>query len=204
MKALIFSGGSFSNLPPFVDMREYNLIIAADAGYLAARDLGIVPDVFIGDFDSVLKEEVKAKKIISLNPVKDMTDTQEAIEYAISQGAKDITLLGALGGRCDHTIANIHLLKYAQNRGACVKILDNDTSIMLVTDEITLSAKSGFCLSLLPLTDCSGVSVKGVYYPLDDAEMPVGNPYGISNEFVSSEATIRVKSGELLAILSRT
>ena len=204
MKALIFSGGEFRGLPDSIKINEYSLIITADSGYLSAHDLGVVPDVFIGDFDSVLKEEVVAKKIIALNPVKNMTDTQEALSYAVSCGFKNITILGALGNRCDHTIANIQLLKYAHNLGASAEIIDIDTYITLVTDEIDIDKKDGFCLSLLPLTDCTGVSVSGVFYPLDNAEMPVGNPYGISNEFTNNSAHISVLSGELLVILAKS
>lgn len=204
MRALIFSGGVFSSLPDGIDICEYDLIIAADSGYLAACDCGIVPDVFIGDFDSVLKEEVSAKKIISLNPVKDKTDTQEAIDYAVSLGIKFITLVGALGNRFDHTLANVHLLKYANDLGTKLEISDIDTYITLVSDEILIKKKEGFCISLLPLTDCSGVSVTGVFYPLDNADMPIGNPYGISNEFTDDFAKISLKSGELLVILSKS
>lgn len=204
MKALIFSGGEFDFLPDSVDVFEYDLVIGADSGYLAAIDSGIEPDVFVGDFDSVLKEQITAKKIISLNPVKDKTDTQEAIDYALSQGAKKITIAGALGNRFDHTLANVHLLKYAHIYGAKAEITDTNTYITLVTDEITIDKKDGFCISLLPLTDCTGVSVSGVYYPLQNADMPIGNPYGISNEFTESSAKISVCSGELLVILSKS
>ncbi|MBQ3181558.1 MAG: thiamine diphosphokinase, partial [Clostridia bacterium] len=198
------SGGEFHHLPDSLNINKYDLIIAADSGYLSARSVGVVPDVFIGDFDSVLKEEICAKKIISLNPVKDKTDTQEAIDYAISEGAKEITILGALGKRTDHTIANIHLLKYAHDLGAKAEILDIDTYIALVTDELSVEKKIGCCLSLLPLTDCLGVSVSGVFYPLNNADMPVGNPYGISNEFTDDTAKISVKSGELLVIVTKS
>jgi len=204
MKALIFSGGEFHHLPDSLNTNEYDLIIAADSGYLSARSVGVVPDVFIGDFDSVLKEEVSAKKIVSLNPVKDKTDTQEAIDYAVSEGAKEITILGALGKRTDHTIANIHLLKYAHDLGAKAEISDIDTYITLVSDEISVDKADGCCLSLLPLTDCTGVSVSGVYYPLNNADMSVGNPYGISNEFTDNTAKISVKSGELLVIVTKS
>ncbi len=204
MRALIFSGGEFTRLPDGIDLNNYDLIIAADSGYLSACDSGVLPDVFIGDFDSVLKEDVKSKKIISLNPVKDKTDTQEAIDYAISQGVKFITIVGALGNRFDHTLANVHLLKYARTSGVFAEIVDTDTYITLVNNELSIKKKDGFCISLLPLTDCFGVSVSGVFYPLDNAKMSVGNPYGISNEFVDDFAKVSLKSGDLLVILSKS
>ena len=204
MKALIFSGGDFTHLPDNIDINEYDITICCDAGFLSAKDSGITPDIFVGDFDSVPEELVECPEIIKLYPVKDMTDTQEAIDIAISRGADFITILGALGGRVDHTLANIHLLKYAKQKGANAQILDVDTCIYPVTDTIKIPKKDGFCLSLLPLTDCKGVSVSGVFYPLDNANMPVGNPYGISNEFTESIASVSVTSGELLVILAKS
>lgn len=204
MKALIFSGGDFHALPDSIDINEYELVIAADSGYLSARNAGITPHIVIGDFDSFPEDLVSAGKIIRLNPVKDMTDTQEAIDEAIKKGATHITILGALGGRIDHTLANIHLLKYAQQKGVQAEIADCDTYIALVKNHCEIFRREGFCLSLIPLTDCTGVSISGVFYPLDNADMPVGNPYGISNEFIDKSAHIKVKSGDLLVMLCKS
>lgn len=204
MKALIFSGGEFSSLPEYININEYELTVAADSGYLSAQDSGITPDIFIGDFDSVPESEVRSPEIIRLYPVKDMTDTQEAIDVAICRGATHITILGALGGRIDHTLANLHLLKYARDKGITAEIADTDSYICLVGKSLTVSRREGFCLSLVPLTDCTGVSISGVYYPLDNASMPVGNPYGISNEFTEDTAHIAVKTGELLLMLCKS
>ena len=204
MKALIFSGGEFGGLPDNFNINEYSLIIAADSGYVSCCNAGITPQIVIGDFDSYPQDMVNAEKIVRLNPVKDMTDTQEAIDTAVKAGAREITILGALGGRIDHTIANIHLLKYARSKGARAEIADRDTYISLIWDSCTVSRREGFCLSLIPLTDCSGVSIQGVFYPLKNADMPVGNPYGISNEFTEDYAHIEVDSGELLLILCKS
>ncbi len=204
MKALIFSGGEFSSLPEYINVNEYELIIAADSGYLSAQNAGVTPNIFIGDFDSVPESEVCSPEIIRLYPVKDMTDTQEAIDVAIARGAKEITILGALGGRIDHTLANLHLLKYARDKGVAAEITDVDSYICLVEKSLTIARHEGFCLSLIPLTDCTGVSISGVYYPLDNAQMPVGIPYGISNEFTEDTAQITVEAGELLLMLCKS
>lgn len=204
MKALIFSGGDFSTLPDNIDINEYKLVIAADSGYISAKDAGVVPHIVIGDFDSYPEEMVLAEKIIRLNPVKDMTDTQEAIDEAITRGADFITILGALGGRIDHTLANIHLLKYAQAKGVFAEIADVDTYIRLADSYCDVMRREGFCLSLIPLTDCCGVSISGVFYPLENADLPVGNPYGISNEFTEDCAHIEVQDGDLLVMLCKS
>lgn len=203
MNALIFSGGDFS-LPDDFDIKDYDLVIAADSGYLSAIDAGITPDIFVGDFDSVEKGRICAKEIIRLYPVKDMTDTQEALDEAISKGAKKITILGALGGRIDHTLANLHLLKYAKEKGVITQILDSDSYITIVDKELEIKKREGCCLSLIPLTDCTGVCAQGVFYRLEDATLPVGNPYGISNEFTDDTAKIKVNNGDLLVILCKS
>ncbi len=204
MKALIFSGGDFRGIPDGISPGEYDLLICADAGYLAAKEAGIVPHIFIGDFDSVPESEVKDCKIIRLFPVKDMTDTQEAIDVAVSKGAKHITILGALGGRIDHTLANLHLLKYARQKGAFCEIVDASTYICLGDKHRKIKKREGFCLSLIPLTECCGVSVSGVFYPLDDAVLPIGNPFGISNEFTEDTAKVSVASGDLFIMLCKS
>lgn len=204
MKVLIFSGGDFCGLPDNINIDEYELVIAADSGYVSAQNADVSPHIVIGDFDSFPQDLVCTDKIIRLNPVKDMTDTQEAIDEAIKRGGKHITILGALGGRIDHTLANIHLLKYAQEKGVKAEIADRDTYISLVEKNCEIMRREGFCLSLIPLTPCRGVSISGVFYPLENAEMPPGKPYGISNEFTDGSAHIEVKSGDLLLMLCKS
>lgn len=204
MKALIFSGGFFDGIPEGLDPAQYALTIAADKGYAYAEKSGIVPDVFVGDFDSFCDAMcVKSPEVICLKPEKDMTDTQEALDIAISRGATDITVLGALGGRVDHALANLHLLKYGYDRGACVVLCDKNTTVMLATGDVAVPKKEGFCLSLIPLIKCEHVSVSGVYYPLNDAVMDIGNPYGVSNEFVDDVAHIHIGSGQMLVLICK-
>lgn len=204
MKALIFSGGNFNGLPKGFDPAEYSLTIAADKGYAYAEDLGITPDIFVGDFDSFFDENrVKSPDIFRLKSEKDMTDTQEAVQIAIERGADSITVLGALGGRIDHTLANIQLLKFGLDRGAKVEIADQDNYVTLISRPVSIKKQAGCCLSLIPLTKCAHVSVRGVYYPLTDAVMDLGNPYGVSNEFVEEYADIDPGNGLMLLMICR-
>lgn len=204
MNALIFAGGTFDGLPEGISLSDFSLTVAADKGYLYAESVGIIPDIFVGDFDSLPKDTVvKSPKVYSLNPIKDATDTKEAMDIAILSGAKEITILGALGGRIDHTLGNIGLLKYGQEKGVPVTLADCENQVMLVSESAKIEKKEGFCLSLIPLTTCSGVSISGVYYPLDDATLDLGTTLGISNEFVENFATIEVKEGNLLLMVCR-
>ena len=205
MKALIFSGGDFCGLPDYINTSEYDIFIGADKGYAYAESLGIIPNIFVGDSDSLPQNtEIKSKIQIKLKCEKDMTDTQEAIDIAIKEGATKITILGALGGRCDHHLANIQLLKYAYERGARAEIADINNYITLVTDSAEIKKRDGHCLSLIPLTDCTGVSVSGVYYPLSNANLTIGSTLGVSNEFVSDSAKIGVGGGYLLVMVCKS
>ena len=205
MRALIFSGGEFTGLPDDFDLRTYDLIIAADKGYLYAEKLGITPHIFVGDRDSLPKGSmIFAEETVLLPTVKDMTDTQEAIDVAVSHGADHITMLAALGGRIDHALANLHLLKYGLSKGVKTELADKESFVTLIEKPETFSKKTGYCLSLIPLTPCRHVSVSGVYYPLSDADMELGNPYGVSNEFTEDTAYVDPGTGSLFVIICKS
>lgn len=205
MKALIFSGGAFSGLPEELIPQDFDWVIAADKGYLYAKESGVVPHIFVGDRDSLPDDiTISAKETILLPPIKDMTDTQEAIDVAISRGATEITITAALGGRMDHALANLHLLKYGKDRGATISLTDKNSYITLIDAPTSFSRKEGFCLSLLPLTHCEHVSVSGVFYPLSDAVMALGHPYGVSNEFTEDTAVVDPGTGELFVMICKS
>lgn len=205
MKALIFSGGSFHQLPEKFDLTEYHLVIAADKGYAYAESLGITPDIFVGDFDSFSDEKrIKSPEIFRLVPEKDMTDTQEALQIAIERNAEHITILGGLGGRIDHTLANIELLKFGLDRGVAVALADDGNYVTLINKPVCVPRRDGWCLSLIPLTKCEHVNLRGVYYPLTDAVMDLGNSLGVSNEFVENYADIDPGNGYMLVMICKT
>ncbi len=204
MNALIFAGGQFDGIPQGVCLETFSLILAADKGYSYAESLGIVPHIFVGDFDSFCDDSpIKSAEIFRLETEKDMTDTQKAIEIAISRGAHHILILGALGGRIDHTFANIQLLKFGLDRGVSICLADANNFVTLTKDAIKIPKQDGWCLSLLPLTPCRRVTAKGVYYPLLDASMELGISLGVSNEFTEDFAEISLESGLLLVMVCR-
>jgi thiamine pyrophosphokinase len=171
--------------------------------------MGITADIAIGDFDSVNKETyerlIKSKIEIKEYPViKDKTDTELAVEYALDKGCNEILLIAALGTRLDHSFANVSLLKYIIERGSKGIILNKNNEIHLINNKIKLSGKAGDKLSLIPMTQkVCGITTKGLYYPLKNAEIAFGSSYGISNEFVEEEAFISIEEGLLLVIKAR-
>ena len=118
MKSLIITGGNINKefLQDFLKENKFEKIIAADKGLEILNKLNVKPDFIIGDFDSVNKEILEKYinvPITYLKPEKDFTDTHMALKLAIEKGTKEITIIGAVGTRLDHTIANIHILKEA-------------------------------------------------------------------------------------------
>ena len=191
-------------LPEWIDPNAYEWILAADKGYLYCRSCGLIPDVFVGDCDSLpSKTQIEARNVFTLSPIKDMTDTQEAVDIAIAQGATHITILGALGGRIDHTLANIHLLRRCLDKGVFAELVDETSIVTVINRPQTFAAKEGFCLSAIPLTRCEHVSESGVFYPLENAVMDIGTPYGISNEFTEDTARIDPGNGYLIVMLCK-
>lgn len=203
-RAVIVSGGTVEDPSYYRGMfSEDDLIICADSGYRTAQRLSLVPDVVIGDFDSFPEREAILGTKLVLPAEKDHTDTHECVCYALAQDVWEIVVIGAIGSRMDHTIANIHLLGIAMESGVAMKIVNEHNEIFLIRDTVKIPRREGWHFSLLPLEKTEGITLEGFYYPLRDAVMEFGNPYGVSNEFTAEEATVSIKKGLLLAILSR-
>lgn len=189
------------------------LIIAADSGYLTAKRLGVRVDMLIGDLDSLDKSKLSANELdemekILVSPIKDDTDTQLAIDTALSRGAKRIALIGGLGGRLDHTLSSVFMLEYLAERGIGAAMTDgkNRVHIMRASGEaVSICIDRGYkYLSIVSLTDiCRGVCVSGVYYPLDGVEITRKYTYAVSNEITADSAKITLSDGVMLVIESR-
>lgn len=174
--------------------------------------MAIVPNYVVGDFDSVSKEILqyyqKNPQVIfkQFNPEKDNTDTEIAMKLAIQLKSSSITIIGALGKRMDHTLANIHILKNALEVGILCQILDKHNKIYLIKSNHMLykNRTYGKYISLIPLTDkVEGITLKGFKYPLSQYCLPVGISLGVSNEIIEDVATIELKNGILIVIESR-
>ncbi|MFW5982164.1 MAG: thiamine diphosphokinase [Halanaerobiaceae bacterium] len=183
---------------------QETLFIAADAGALLYEKLGIKPNIIIGDFDSLENKNKIIKngvEIIEYPVDKDETDGELAIEYCIDNGIKEITIIGAFGGRYDHQLANIFLLEYAYYHQIDAVIKDIDIEIGLINDSKGFVNCANHILSLIPLDKkVYGVSIEGCKYNLDKADMCRFKSRGISNQILEEKALITVKKGLLLYI----
>lgn len=204
MRALIVLGGNAPENMLLISCAGYaDLKIAVDKGYEAFDRAGIMPHLLVGDMDSVSSEALeraqKSTQIERLPCQKDDTDGVHAVDVAIARGAKQITILGALGGRMDHALANLMLLVRAHEKGAYAEILDEHMRIVRVDGEIEITGAKGDTFSLLPLGKAEGVVIEGcAYHPEEELSLDSGYPMGVSNVITEDEAKVTVKEGDLL------
>lgn len=203
MRAVIFAGGAVSDYD-FIksQIRTEDFIIAADSGLEHLVKLGITPDVMIGDMDSV-HCEIIGKEIIRLKTMKDDTDTEAAVMLACKRGADEILILGALGSRMDHSLANILLLKKLDDLGIKSCIINENNEIRYFAGDMVLCGKKGDTVSLLPLSEMEEVSNEGLLYPLDNDALSFGTSRGVSNVMLEDKCRITAKKGTALVIKSR-
>lgn len=198
-----------------IAVREEDLVIAVDGGYMYCSVFGIEPDIVIGDFDSLEEKYVKqieesyltepaaAKRMIRLNPVKDDTDTLAAVKLGLEEGYGEFHLYGAMGGRLEHTIANLQCLLFLKNAGAKAYLWDGSMMATLLQEEaVSFKKEMEGILSVFAIGGIAeGVSEKGLKYALTDAVIKEDFPIGISNEFIGEKAEVSVKKGTLLLIV---
>ena len=198
-RCFIFAAGTFYGL------RERpvpgDLVIAADGGYRICQAEGILPDLLLGDFDS-MEQPTDFANVLRAPVEKDDTDTMLAVKTGLERGCTEFFLYGGTGGkRLDHTIANLQTLLYLRRRGARGWLFDDDFIWTAIENE-TLSVRrevewglfSAFCMG----EPATGIDEEGVQYPLRDAALSAEFPLGVSNHFVEPTARITVRSGALV------
>lgn len=179
-------------------------IIAADGGYDACRAAGVVPQELVGDMDSLSQLPNDDRiTVVRLPREKNDTDMVFALRRLLKAGCEDITITCALGGRLDHTFANLCALRGLLGEGKSGRILSDDSvTELFVPGEITLGTQGRYdTFSLFPFEgSCKGVSIRGAKYPLSSYTLQSGYPIGVSNEFLEEEAQVSFTSGVLLVI----
>ena len=198
---LIISGGDFADDPPVP--RDAGFVIACDRGWLHAERLGISPSVILGDFDSSAPPRSAGIPVLSFPVRKDDTDTMLAARHALEKGFRDITVCCALGGRFDHTLANLQAAAFIVRHGGRCRILGQGTEMIAFSEgSLRLPRREGCSLSVFSLTDrCAGVTIRGTDYECRDLCLTNSFPLGVSNAWASGEAVISVGSGILLVVI---
>lgn len=201
-RCIIVSGGTLGPVPA---REDGDLVIACDRGYAYCERLGVRPDIFVGDFDSFSGAVAPGVTVERLKPEKDDTDTGHAVALALARGYRTLLLTCALGGRLDHTMANLQTCVQAAEAGAAVRIVDETTEIDFLTGgTLRVRKRPGWSLSVFSMSDrCAGVCLRGVKYPLEDADLTNRVPLGVSNEFAAAGAEIALKSGVLMVVQTK-
>lgn len=201
-KCIIIGAGDFT-CPEKIENGD--LVIAADGGYDHAARVGIAPHLFIGDMDSLtttLPDDIEKK---AFPERKDYTDMQLSYFEGKNRGYTDFEIYGGTGGRSDHTFANISLL-LAMAEDGCRGSMISDCEIYTVikNSSFEVNGKSGKYVSVFAIGGkATGVSIKGLDYEVDDAELTPSFALGVSNKFIGKVAEISVKDGALLIIYQK-
>ena len=198
-RCFIYAAGSFFGLREMP--RPGDLQIAADAGLRLCRELGRTPDLVLGDFDSMDVSEAPADAL-RVPVEKDDTDTGLALREGLRRGCREFFIYGGTGGRrLDHTLANLQSLAFLRENGARGWLYDRDFVYTVIKNEtLTLRREVDWGLvSLFALGDrARGVTLTGLQYPLDHAELTCAFPLGVSNHFAEERAAVTVEDGLLL------
>ncbi len=204
MHWVLLANGPFTVSPAIRDVIfTADRLVGVDGGSMHLRALDARPHLAVGDMDSIPEELLAEYRREGVEmhlhpPKKDATDLELALEMALTGGATRISILGATGGRLDHTLGNLFLLARCLPVGIPACIMDHRQSIHLTGQSLILNGAVGDTLSLLPATpEACGVSLTGLEYPLHDATLTFGTSWGMSNVFVETRATVTLRSGRL-------
>lgn len=189
-------------LRPYPAPGDY--VIAADRGYDSLMAYGVNPDLVVGDFDS-LEGRPDHPNVVTLPKEKDDTDMAVALEMGVERGYRTFRLYGGVGGRMDHTLANLQCLTWLSRRGCRGELYGENWTASAVTDGVlTFDASHRGYVSVFCQGDrAEGVTLRGLKYPLEGAALTSDVTLGVSNEFTGVESSIEVRTGTLLVVWYR-
>jgi len=199
MQGICYIIGAYHGEDAVILPTSRDFVIAADGGYAALDTLGVKADLVVGDFDS-LGYVPEAEEIVQHPVRKDDTDTLLAIRLGLERGYRNFVITGALGGRLDHTFANLQALLFLRDHGARGLLYGDGFAATAVTNgSITIEGQGTLSVFSFDPT-ATGVYLQDVSYPLENAELTSSFPIGVSNEFIGKPATIGVEDGTLLVM----
>lgn len=207
--ALVFCGGDAPSAATLARAGKHDIVIAADSGIDHTLAHGIVPDIAVGDFDSVTPDGLAVAEAggtsIERHPAeKDQTDFELALARAVAESVDQILVVSIEGGRLDHQLANLLALAGPSLNNIEVRALTENETITVVRSVSRIEGTLGDYLSLVPIGgDVEGVTTTGLAYPLSDESLSATSARGISNRFMEPQATVSVRTGVLLAIGQR-
>lgn len=210
MRSIIFANGEFCQTVNELNISKGDLVIAADGGSGHCQTLGIIPDVLIGDLDSTPQDLIREWQnagvlVIRHPPQKDQTDLELALLHAQAEGASEIIVYGAVGGRLDMTFGNMLLLAHPELTSS-IKLICSGEEVQVLRpgESLVLNGEPGDIVSLLSLQPGkSSITTKGLEYPLNNENLGFGFTRGVSNQLAANKAVIQLESGLLAVIHTR-
>jgi len=214
-KAVVIANGfigdpsrTYKNMTGRFGFSRDDTVICADGGASNALKMGLVPDVVIGDMDSIkfgVREKIREKstktRYISTSSQKDESDTQLAVEYALGLGVKKIIITGAVGGRIDHTLANIILLSSPKLEDIDARILTDNSDMFIVRKPAVINGGPGKTITLISLSPYTYFTgTRGLKYELKEEKLDFSPVRGLSNEFTDKKVKFDIREGTLLVI----
>ncbi len=211
MKAILFAGAGIED---YTFCKEYvadtDIVICCDGGMHHTKALGVIPDYIVGDFDSVkpevLEEYRKQGIAIKQFPThKDETDMQLGMLLALELGATELVMIGGIGTRFDHTLANAHLLLYLLKQNVKAILVNERNRVELIDKETILHGKAGDLVSIVPLSMMvKGVTLEGLEYPLTNHDLALDDMLlCVSNVMLGDTAKVSIKEGYLFVMQTR-
>lgn len=186
----------------FKTVRPGDFFVCADGGANTAARFGVRPHLIIGDFDSVTAATLKKLRGVKTKKIRNQnsTDLEKALSYVVRRRYAEISVLGATGGRIDHEAGNLSALaKFSQR--ASIKFLDKYGMLMPVNRGREFNIPPGTIVSLIPISDCSGIRTGGLKWNLHNDSLRLGFRDGTSNVVLFSPVRIRVRTGNLILFI---
>ena len=203
-KAIIIANGDIpkkSQINYFVK-KGYSKIICADGGANSARKLNIIPDLIIGDLDSITKENFsyfkKKTKIIRYKRQTD-TDVEKSLKYLIEKDFEEVVLLGATGNRLDHTICNLGIVIKFFNE-IKISILHGESYLKAYKKNVLLKTVPNEVISVYGFNKKTKIKSQGLKYPLKNISLPFGEMESTSNVALGREVELQIKGGIIFVI----
>ncbi|OGG52996.1 thiamine diphosphokinase [Candidatus Kaiserbacteria bacterium RIFCSPLOWO2_12_FULL_53_8] len=206
-RAIIFCNGDLTDLSrigKYIDKKT--LLIGCDGGTSHILSLGLMPHVVIGDFDSISSKTLRALKdkkveLIKYPKEKDITDSELGLTYTIGKSCREIIITGIRGTSTDHFLGNLFMLAKKQYASLNIKIVEGKEEVVLVRKHIRIKGKKSDIVSLVPIgQNVSGVTTKGLFYPLKNDTLKSSSARGIRNRMTGKHAEISIQKGTLLVI----
>jgi len=207
VRAVVVGNGERPSLGLWNRLMEENpVVLCADGGADTAHAYGVMPYAVIGDLDSLspnARAEAPPERVIGVDADNTGTDVQKVLRYAVNLGVREATLVGFTGGRTDHWLWNLSMLKLFGD-AMLLSIIDDYCEVRLVRGTVKMRAQVGQKISLTPLGgEATGITTRGLQFALNGESLALGVRDGISNEVTDSAVEIRVECGDLLVVVQR-